>query len=145
MPVVFQKIYRRDDARRNPSVLYVFGDNVKRVGDRGQAAEMRLEPNAIGIATKYTPDLCFGNEPEQVSAQNRVVDHDMKRLFEHVKKGGIVVWPSDGVGTGTAFLPERSPDTYDYLESKLKALLHVGELFRQGRGNAAERKAAEHT
>jgi redox-sensitive bicupin YhaK (pirin superfamily) len=33
--------------------LFVFGDNLRRTGFGGQAAEMRGEPNAVGIAPGY--------------------------------------------------------------------------------------------
>ena len=129
MPVLFQKIVKREDLRRNPQVLYVFGDNVERVGLGGQAGEMRREVNAVGVATKYSPRVYFGEDPAEVMAQNRIIDQDMKPLFEKVNRGGIVVWPADGIGTGLADLPRVAPSTFAYLNQKLAALLKAADLF----------------
>lgn len=150
MPVVFQKIVKRADARRNhdpdhaPSnVLYVFGDNIARVGYGGQAGELRDEPNAVGVATKYSPSSYFGEEPAQVLAQRRVIDEDMKPLFEHVKLGGVVVWPADGIGTGLASLPDKAPSTFEHIEQKLAALVRVARLFDRGATQARVDREAE--
>ncbi len=134
MPLLFQKMVNREDLRRNPDVLYVFGDNVMRRGMGGQAGAMRGERNAVGVATKYQPsthpDAYFGDEPEQVEAQTRILDNDMKRLFEKLKAGGIVVWPTDGIGTGLSELPQRAPTTFAYLEDKLAALISTARMFQ---------------
>lgn len=129
MPVLFQKIIKREDLRRNPQVLYVFGDNVQRVGLGGQAGEMRREVNAVGVATKYSPSIYYGEDPAEVAAQNRIIDEDMKPLFEKVSKGGVVVWPADGIGTVRADLPRVAPSTFAYLNQKLAALLKAADLF----------------
>jgi hypothetical protein len=131
MPVIFQKMVDREDLVRNRDlgVLYVFGDNVQRVGFGGQARAMRGEKNAVGVATKYSPRDCFGEDPAQVEAQNRIIDEDMKPLFAHVKTGGIVVWPADGIGTGLADLPNKSPSSFAYLNQKLAALLKAADAF----------------
>lgn len=144
MPVVFQKIIKREDLRRNPQVTYVFGDNVARVGMGGQAAEMRHEPNAIGVATKMRPNAYFGEEAIEIMAQKKIIDEDMKPLFKDLLEGRIVVWPSDGIGTGLAELPSRAPTTHEYIEAKLLALVRVGKLHDKGRDRQAEEEAEAH-
>jgi hypothetical protein len=144
MPVIFQKIYKMDDARRNPDVLYVFGDNVERWGRGGQAGELRDEPNGIGVATKYSPHQCYGNDPAEVIAQNQIIDEDMKPLFAHLLKGGIVIWPSDGIGTGLAGLPTYAPRTFEHVEQKLAALIRVGKLFQRSGEDVARQEAGPH-
>ena len=42
--------------RENPHKIFVFGDNMKRYGKRGQAV-IRDEPNAYGVATKRYPSM----------------------------------------------------------------------------------------
>jgi hypothetical protein len=142
MPVLFQKIIYREDLRRNQGndarqdVLYVFGDNVLRRGMGGQAGHMRGERNAVGVATKYRPSMdpedFFGDEPAQIEAQNHILDQDMKILFDKVKAGGIVVWPTDGIGTGLSEMPTRAPATWDYLQQKLIALLKTAKMYDKG-------------
>lgn len=135
--VIFQKIILNEDLRRSYAsglpLLYVFGDNVKRVGMGGQAKEMRYEPNAVGVATLNAPGVFYREDPASVDAQNRTIDRDMKPLFDHVKKGGIVIWPADGIGTGLARLPQASPSTFAYLEDKLGALIKIGKIFNADR------------
>lgn len=133
MPVLFQKRVDREDLRRNAHVLYVFGDNVERKGLGGQAQNMRGERNAVGVATKYSGTRTghFGEDPAEVVAQNKIIDHDMKPLFAKVKAGGIVVWPTDGIGTGLADLPRVAPSTFAYLNEKLAALLKAGDMFNR--------------
>lgn len=146
--LIFQKRYEREDARRNPNVLYVFGDNTRRVGMGGQAGALRGEKNSVGVATKYFPgvddDDFFGEGPSEIEAQKRILDNDMKPLFAHLVEGGVVVWPTDGIGTGLSMMPERAPTTFAYLEEKLASLQQVSELFRQKRLNSAKAKAAAH-
>lgn len=128
MPVVFQKLVRREDLRRNPEVLYVFGDNVERKGMGGQAGAMRGEPNAVGVPTKYSAALCFNDDPADAAEQKRIIDTNMSVLFQHVSRGGVVIWPSDGIGTGLADLENKSPDTFDYLKAKLSGLLEAARV-----------------
>lgn len=154
MPVVFQKWYFREDARRNfdednslLTLLYVFGDNHLRKGYGGQAKEMRGEPNGIGVRTKMLPSdgpgSYFGEEPQQIISQKRMVDEDFRPLFEHVRLGGIVVWPSDGIGTGLSRLPELAPTMDEYIRGKLAALIRTGKLFNQGAPQSRVDKEAE--
>lgn len=140
MMVIFQKAIYREDLRRNYAAgvpaLYVFGDNIKRVGYGGQAREMRGEPNAVGVATLNAPGVYFRNDPVSVDAQKRIIDRDMKPLFEHLKNGGIIIFPSDGIGSGLARLQSASPDTWDYLQEKLAAMIKVGKLWNDERAKA---------
>ncbi len=133
--VIFQKIIKREDLRRNYAsgypILYVFGDNIKRVGFGGQAAEMRGEPNAVGVATLYAPGIPFTEDVASIYSQKRVLDTDMKPLFDHVKGGGIVIWPADGIGTGLARMQICSPTTFEYLEEKLAALIVISKLYQR--------------
>ncbi|AFU86616.1 hypothetical protein D869_gp298 [Caulobacter phage CcrRogue] len=148
MPVIYQHRIFREDLRRNPDVLYVFGDNMIRQGMGGQAGHMRGEPNAIGVATKRTPGMhatdFFGDDPIATDAQCRTIDEDFRPLFEHVKKGGIVVYPSDGIGTGLSELPTRAPATMTYIEQKIIALHRVSELHKRGELDRLERELAPH-
>lgn len=158
MPLGEVKKYYREDARvnRNPDTqcladalknldwLYVFGDNVQRVGMGGQAYEMRHEPNAVGVATKYSPNRYYGDSPAEILAQNRIIDNDMKPLFRHLVNGGVVIWPRDGIGTGLSALPEHAPETFTHLENKYRALVRVSRLFTLRRFDEVDAEAKPH-
>lgn len=127
MPVIFQKWYFRADAQANRDVLYLFGDNEKRVGLGGQAKEMRGEPNAVGVATKRDPGTFWSDASFQHNC--KVIEADLERAIEHVKKGGILVMPLDGLGTGLSELPTRAPRTHAYLTERLRSLIDSANYF----------------
>ena len=127
MPIVFVERYSREDLRNNPENLYVFGDNIRRVGLGGQAAACRGEPNAVGIPTKIGPsngptDFFFDAILPDLKP---FFDHGFKQLEDHLTRGGIVVWPKDGIGTGLAQLPIRAPKIHEYLNQRLAELQKI--------------------
>ncbi len=115
--IIYQsRIYRRD-LRANPNVLYVFGDNLERVGFGGQAAEMRGEPNAVGVATKNAPgmndDDFFSDDEFQRNIV--IISTDFDRARAQHRRGDLVVVPADGIGTGLSEMPLRAPRTFEFL------------------------------
>ena len=110
MPVEFRHRTYPEDCRREPDKLFVFGDNLHRQGKTGQAV-IRDEPNAVGLATKHlpsmAPDAFLKNEHAPL-----IVESEAKRILRlvtHLRNGGVVVWPKDGIGTGLAQLKQRAP------------------------------------
>lgn len=108
----------RQDLRDNPKDIFLFGDNDMRVGLGGQAKEMRGEPNARGIRTKYKPSMdakAFWHDStyEQNIAK---IDEDFKNVFSHP---GRVIMSSKGLGTGLAMLEENAPRTLQYLNEQI--------------------------
>lgn len=117
MPVSYRKWITRDMLRAEPGTLFVFGDNADRVGLGGQAAAMRGEPNAIGIATLYAPGVFYDASPEAL----RVVVSDLSRISNALSNDRHVVAPADGLGTGLARLRERRPDIHNLIVSFFRA------------------------
>lgn len=116
----------RDDLRGNPEAVFVVGDNVERRGYGGQAKEMRGEPNAIGIATKWAPSMsqkAFFDDP--VTCRN-IVERDLLVVQRALDRGKTVVVPADGIGTGLSCLPLVAPKLNGYIknwfESRAEAL-----------------------
>ncbi|MFL7901589.1 hypothetical protein ACJ41P_10680 [Azospirillum argentinense] len=118
MPVETERHITRQSVRSRPDALFVFGDNLERRGRGGQAAEMRGEPNAVGIPTKRAPrrDESAYFTDDDYSTAVAAMRLDMIRLGEHVKQGGVVVIPADGIGTGLAELPTRAPRIHAYIQ-----------------------------
>lgn len=130
------RIYRKD-LRANPDILYLFGDNLDRKGMGGQAAEMRGEPNAFGIATKRSishnfPDDYFFDSQVDVKG---IIDEEFWKLHSLLKLSTFrpgeeiseyvyraVIIPLDGLGTGLAKMPELAPNMLNYLNKKLEEL-----------------------
>ncbi len=126
MPVVFQKLVRKEDLRRNPQVLYPFPDDARKLTGVGMAAHCRGEPNAVPVPVRWSPFESFGNSPASVLAQSRLLDEAFKKLTAQLLAGGIVIWPSIKFAPD---MPAHAPRTYDYFRAKLRALFAVGGLF----------------
>lgn len=117
--IIYQSRIYRADLQANPDILYVFGDNAQRIGMGGQAKEMRGEPNAVGVATKWAidgrvSDWFKDEDYERCTAQIRA---DWWRAYLHLNDGGIVIVPMDGIGTGLSELPTRAPRIYRYVQA----------------------------
>lgn len=127
MPLLYQKVITRNHLWANRQVLFVFGDNTKRQGFRGQAAEMRGEPNAVGVVTKWEPN----NKPtsfftdDQYDDVIEILRRDLTPVFQALMANKIVVWPSDGIGTGLSRLPLKAPKIWETLE---ETRLHLSTL-----------------
>lgn len=123
--VIFQKRIYRKDLRQNPSRLYVFGDNMNKVGFGGQAGEMRGEPNAIGVPTKWKPSmehLSFFSD-DDLDLVKPQIDYAFDVMFKHLEKCKSVVIPSDGLGTGLSMLQVHAPQILKYIDSKIEDLV----------------------
>ncbi len=119
--ILYQHQIVRADLKANHAALYVFGDNVQRIGLGGQAREMRGEPNAVGIPTKRSPHVYFRDDDydEAVASMQTAFN----RLANHLLlAGGVIVFPALGIGTGLANLPSQAPKIWNYLNAKLHAL-----------------------
>jgi hypothetical protein len=117
--ILYQKLISRVDLKNNPTTLYVFGDNIVRVGFGGQAAEMRGEPNAVGIPTKLSPNQFFSNSESDLK---RFLDHSEESFSRLKGHSGITIFPSDGIGTGLARLRIKAPKIADLLKERLLEL-----------------------
>lgn len=123
MMLIYQYRIYRQDIQANPNLLYIFGDNLDRVGMGGQAKEMRGEPNAFGIATKraishsYPRDYFFDHEIDA----RPILEKEFERLHEILKQEEFeaIVLPLEGIGTGLARLPTNAPKLLEYINSKL--------------------------
>lgn len=127
MPVLKKKWIKREDLRANPEVLFLFGDNAMRIGMGGQAGAMRGEPNAVGIRTKWAPGCGPGdyfNDAQHDRIYPMILE-DLEPVRAHLKKGGAVVIPEDGLGTGLSRLPDFAPEVHSWLCERLEALTYA--------------------
>lgn len=130
MPLIFEWRLSRQTIRANPDRLYLFGDNEQRTGFGGQAKEARGEPNAIGVRTKRAPtmkedDIWTDIDFDRCSS---LIDRDLDRAFDHIRTGGVVVCPRDGIGTGRAKLPETAPRIFYHLRQRIVELKRAGQI-----------------
>ncbi len=110
----------RRHVQANPGTLFVFGDNMARAGMGGQAREMRGEPNAVGVPTKWTPrrdDAAYFTDGDwDNEAVRRAIGDAFLRLDAHLGAGLDVVIPAAGIGTGLADLQHRAPRIHRLIE-----------------------------
>ena len=119
MPFRYEKYITRQMMRAEPNTKFVFGDNLAEVGYGGQAKEMRGEPNAVGIPTKRKPSRTAPDEffsDADYPTIWPIILEKYNILHDHMKAGGMVVWPEDGIGTGLAELEKRSPLLWKFIE-----------------------------
>lgn len=117
MPIVYSDWITRKMLRAKPDALFVFGDNAERKGFGGQAREMRDEPNAIGIATKWAPGMAEKDFFSETTAADLaraldVMGVDLEKIRRALLQGKTVIVPSAGLGTGLSQLPTRAPTIY---------------------------------
>lgn len=122
--IIFQHRIYRIDLRNNPDVLYVFGDNVDRKGLGGQAGDMRGEPNAVGVATKWSPSMRESSffDDSDYERISKIIDTDFEPLFKAALKEKTIILPADGLGTGLSEMPTRCPKLYRLLRSYVETL-----------------------
>lgn len=123
--IILQKMIYRSDLRANQGkAIYLFGDNLLRVGYGGQAKEMRGEPNAIGVPTKkrgsMDPDAFFSDDT--LNANIQAILDPVLEAMKMACAGYVIVVPSDGLGTGLARLPELAPVTNEFLRDCIAML-----------------------
>lgn len=124
MPIIYQSRIIRADLKRNPNVFYVFGDNVEGWGKKGQAAEMRGEPNAIGVPTKWKPSMAEDAffYDHQIDQARKLMEPSLHLISKNLNNKKIVIWPADGIGTGYSRLPHTAPKLWAELEQIRKYL-----------------------
>jgi hypothetical protein len=118
------KIIKRDEIKKNPSTLYVFGDNDQRKGLGGQAKEMRGEPNSMGISTKKAPNMdetAFKSDAE-FDENARIITEDVDAIIAAWDTGSYAKVLVPPIGVGLAKLAEKAPRTWEYLNAELTRL-----------------------
>lgn len=122
MPVKKIKWITRQIVRDNPDWIFVFGDNASRTGLGGQAKEMRGEPNAIGVATKWKPSMAEDAffRDEDYKEIYLIVSKDLWKVHDQLAAGKTVVVPEDGIGTGLSRLEIGCPRIFNLITNAFK-------------------------
>lgn len=119
-------IILREKLRKNPDVLYIFGDNLIRKGLGGQAKEMRGESNAIGIVTKRYPSnspTSFIHDSDlDINHLKTIVDNDISRVIIALKSGKYRALVIPQLGVGLAKLHINAPNFYKYIQDSLDGI-----------------------
>jgi hypothetical protein len=129
--LIREKWITREMVAQNPDNIYVFGDNMERIGMGGQAAAMRGFANAIGIPTKWSPGM---NDEDFFSDEDLgevLVCVRINAAFQEIEDlicaGYDIVIPEDGLGTGLSQLARRAPRILEYIEEFILGLSEFGD------------------
>lgn len=114
-----------ENCELNPNSLFVFGDNILRYGEAGQA-QIRREFNSVGLATKIAPgmrendffsdlyyDKCCSIILQEIEKIKKVYFNPSREVSE-------LVFPFAGLGTGLSQLPTRAPKVFKFLCDSLE-------------------------
>lgn len=113
--VIIVDWYTRELIAANRDTLFAFGDNLARRGYGGQAAACRNQPNTVGIPTKISPtEYLFDCD---IDKSREPIIEAFVTLRRHLRAGGNIAWPKDGVGTGLARLHITAPITLQAIEA----------------------------
>lgn len=117
--------YSIEACRKLPNLLFVFGDNLDRVGNGGQAI-IRGEPNTLGIATKRS----CGEFMTGTLADVQAVLYELNHVERLLRAGQSMIFPilEDGktsLGCGLAELPIRAPALYGLINDWFDRLPNV--------------------
>lgn len=107
--------------------IFIYGDNMVRLGYGGQAKEARNEPNCVGIPTKWRPSYdsqAYFNDGD-LPFVGPVIKGEFKKLIEYRKSGYNIFIPKDGIGTGRADLVRRAPLIHILICQQLNELKSV--------------------
>jgi len=118
--------YSIEQCKNNPNKLYVFGDNLIRVGEAGQAG-IRKADNSVGLATKKLPtssDKAYFNDDYE---NYMIIIEEISNIIKTFKDGkyDILVLPYDGLGTGLSKMPEKAPKLFEWMNSILSEVLNI--------------------
>lgn len=122
METLVSKWYSIDQCKKNPTSLFIFGDNLTRQGMGGQAM-IREQDNAIGISTKKSPGMTEGDfyTDSEYEENCKLIDEDIQRVktYAEEKRYKNIVFPFAGLGTGLSAMQTVCCKTFYYLCNRL--------------------------
>jgi hypothetical protein len=115
--IIQQTWITREDLRANPGIIYVYGDNAAREGQRGLARQMRHEPNAHAVSISWAPFECFSLSTFEAAAEK--IGEDLLALLDRQPR--LIVWPLAGLVPDFQYMPEELKRVL-----RQKTRLHLG-------------------
>lgn len=124
--IIYNGYWTRNDVIKNPTLLFIFGDNDIEKGKGGQAIIRGLK-NTAGIPTKKYPSnwkTSFYSDDDYKQNCKKIkyaINLIKKRFYE--EKYEYIVLPKDGFGTGLSQLPKKAPKTYAFLVKQIEKFI----------------------
>ena len=101
--IIQQTWITREDLRANPDIVYVYGDNAAREGQRGLARQMRHEPNAHAVSVSWGPFESYSLSTFEAAAEK--IDSDLLALLD--RRPRLIIWPLSGLVPEFLTMPEE--------------------------------------
>ena len=116
------KFFSIEQCRINFETLFIFGDNLLRVGEAGQAV-IRGQVNSIGLATKKEPGMKpedFFNDEEYME-NCKIIEEEIAKIKRYAEEKSFKAYcfSFQGLGTGLSSMQTRCPKTFCYLTVRL--------------------------
>lgn len=124
MKTLVSRRFSIDQCKKNKDTLFIYGCNMERYGEAGQAI-IRNQENAIGFATKHKPGTnkedYFNDDDFEKNCQ--IIEEEIIRInrYAEEKEFKNICFSYYGIGTGLAQLAIKAPKTFFYLCNKLLA------------------------
>lgn len=128
--VCFAK-YTPEFLQSKPNYIFVFGDNLLRIGNGGQAI-VRNEPNVVGLVTKRLPSHTQEAYMTGSESDYEAVDKDFLNIQSLLDSGNTVIFPAGGLGTGLSRLQTHAPKLLAYIDSRVSTMIKTNyEMVRK--------------
>ena len=133
--LIWKGFWTPQDCLNNPKYLFVFGDNLMRIGNGGQAI-IRGLPNTIGIATKKAPgvkdedyfnDSVISSNTEILKQEFRII-HSVFSYYYNKSDFTNIVLSENGYGHGLSQMDKRCPETYHIFNTLLDTYFKFDNL-----------------
>ena len=108
--------------------LFIFGDNMVGTGHGGQAI-IRGCPNAFGIPTKRLPSRYEEAYMSDQYQEGMAIATRLDLLERMEEEYDNFIFPADGLGTGLAKMPEKSPELFSMMMKYLNTNYGVYKEF----------------
>lgn len=117
----------REQIKANPKTLFLFGDNLQRMGLGGQAKTMRGEVNSLGIVTKrlmnHTEDALIFDNSTDIDFIKEIITLDFIRVHKYLRSGYFNTLIIPSLGTGLAKLHVNAPRLKAYIERHIDRIV----------------------
>ena len=116
------------DCQKNKNSIFVFGDNDREFGKKGQAVIRDCE-NSHGIPTKKYPsfaDTSYYTDDEYEENIAKIIDgvEDLIIKYDQISFDRIF-FPENGLGTGLSKLDTKAPRTLEFLNQLLSEVFGI--------------------
>lgn len=120
--ILVSRKFSVEQCRINFDTCFVYGDNLEREGNGGQAI-IRDQINSCGFATKKRPSGMENSffTDDEYEENCKIIEEEIIRVNKYVEEKAYkaIAFPFFGLGTGLSEMPIRCPRTFFYLCTRL--------------------------